>query len=168
MNWLLMTLLACSTKNPKQETNNTKVEPEVQEEVEQEQEQQFEQYGAEFTVEEIIPASDLLSNPEQYVDKNIRVSGKVGDVCQKMGCWMVITEGDKHMRITTKDHKFFVAKDGAGSECQIEGIVIKKEADKERSEHYASESSDDAPVPQGEIDNTATYEIVATGIRFLK
>ena len=168
MNWLLIMLIACSAKDPKQETNNTQNEPVAPEKVEPVEEPQFEQYGAEFTIEKIIPASDLLNNPEQYVDQNIRVSGTVGDVCQKMGCWMVISEEDKHMRVTTKDHKFFVAKDGAGSDCEIEGLVVKKQANKERADHYAEESSENAPIPQGEIENKATYEIVASGIRFLK
>ena len=127
---------------------------------------QWEEYGAEFTIENSIPASQLLANPEQYVDQKIRVSGTVSDVCQKMGCWMVISEEDKHMRVTTKAHKFFVAKDGAGSNCHIEGQVVKKQANKERAEHYASEQSKGAAVPAGELNNTATYEIVAEAIRF--
>ena len=85
-----------------------------------------------------------------------------------MGCWMVISEGEKSMRITTKDHGFFVAKDGAGSKCHIEGEVISRELDAERTAHFESESSKDAPIPEKEAKDNKTYEIVATSIRFLK
>lgn len=72
------------------------------------------------------------------------------------------------MRITTKDHKFFVAKDGAGSKCHIEGEVISRELDPERTAHFESESSKDAPIPEKEAKDNKTYEIVATSIRFIK
>ena len=81
---------------------------------------------------------------------------------------MVIGEGDKSMRITTKDHKFFVAKDGAGSTCHIEGEVIARDLDPDRTAHFESESSKDAPIPEKEVTGDKTYEIVATSIRFIK
>jgi len=79
---------------------------------------------------------------------------------------MVITEDDHHMRVTTKDHQFFVAKDGAGSICDIEGTVIQKEFSKARADHYKSEQSDGAPIPKAEEEGTASYEIVAGAITF--
>ena len=107
-----------------------------------------------------------MTNPDDYVGKTVRVTGKVSDVCQKMGCWMVITDADQHMRITTKDHKFFVAKDGAGATCDLEGTVVKREASPARTEHFKSEQSEGAPIPAAEEAGEATYEIVASAIRF--
>lgn len=124
-------------------------------------------FGAPFSIEKAIPAADLFKAPETYVGKKIRVEATVTDVCQKMGCWMVITEQDKHMRITTKAHKFFVAKDGAGSLCQIEGEVVAKELDPERTAHFESESSKGAPIPEKQAKENKTYEIVASSIQFL-
>lgn len=126
----------------------------------------MEHFGLEFTLDAAIPAGTVLTNPDEYVGKTVRVTGKVSDVCQKMGCWMVITDADQHMRITTKDHKFFVAKDGAGAMCDLEGTVVKREANPERTAHYKSEQSDGAPMPEAEEAGKATYEIVASAIRF--
>lgn len=126
----------------------------------------MEHFGLEFTLGESIPAGTVLTNPDDYVGKTVRVTGKVSDVCQKMGCWMVITDADQHMRITTKDHKFFVAKDGAGAMCDLEGTVVKREANPERTAHYKSEQSEGAPMPEAEEAGKATYEIVASAIRF--
>ena len=126
----------------------------------------IEHFGLEFTLNDSIPAGTVLTNPDEYVGKTIRVTGKVSDVCQKMGCWMVITDANEHMRITTKDHKFFVAKDGAGAMCDLEGTVVKREADPERTAHYKSEQSEGAPMPKDEEAGKATYEIVASAIRF--
>ena len=128
--------------------------------------QEAQEFGGEFTIAEAIPASDLFAAPDAFVGKTVHVEGQVSDVCQKMGCWMVISEGEEHMRVTTKGHNFFVAKDGSGSKCAIEGTVIKKEANPERTEHFKSESSAEAPIPKGELENKATYEIVASAIKF--
>ena len=127
---------------------------------------ELEHFGPDFTLTETIPAGTVLSNPEQYVGQTVRVTGKVSDVCQKMGCWMVITDADQHMRITTKDHKFFVAKDGAGAKCDLEGTVVKREANPERTAHYKSEQTDGAPMPEAELAGQATYEIVASAVEF--
>ena len=79
----------------------------------------LEHFGGEFTIQTAIPAGEVFAKPADYVDQTVRTTGKVSDVCQKMGCWMVITDNDQHMRVTTKDHKFFVAKDGAGGQAAV-------------------------------------------------
>lgn len=169
----LVQLLACGNKTPAE-----KAEPaSTTEEVVAEQDapakaderisiEEMEHFGLEFTLDAAVPAGTVLTNPEEYVGQTVRVTGKVSDVCQKMGCWMVITDADQHMRITTKDHKFFVAKDGAGAMCDLEGTVVKREANPERTAHYKSEQSEGAPMPEAEEAGQATYEIVASAIRF--
>ena len=126
--------------------------------------------GSTFTSEEIVTASTLLATPADYVGKTLRVSGKVSDVCQKMGCWMVMSDAEKHMRITTKDHAFFIDEDArknsAGLNCEVEGEVIAREIEASRVEHFESESSEDAPIPEKQATDNVSYEIVAQVIRF--
>jgi len=126
-------------------------------------------FGGEFTLEEILPAAALLSDPAPYTDKTVRVEGRVADVCQKAGCWMVIAEGDKTMRVRMKDHDFAVAKDGAGSQCQIEGVITAKPLDPEEAEHFASESANTDVMPENGMEAGAmTYEIIASAVQFKK
>ena len=118
--------------------------------------------GTSFSAEEIVTAATLLSAPNDYVGKTLRVSGKVSDVCQKMGCWMVMSDAEKHMRITTKDHAFFVGeearKNSAGLNCEVEGEVIAREIEASRVEHFESESTKDAPIPEKQAENKNTTE----------
>ena len=168
----LSQLIACGNKTPTENASPTDEEvAEIQAASDEKTNDQIsvenmEHFGLEFTLGESIPAGTVLTNPDEYVGKTVRVTGKVSDVCQKMGCWMVITDADQHMRITTKDHKFFVAKDGAGAMCDLEGTVVKREANPERTAHYKSEQTEGAPMPEAEEAGKATFEIVASAIKF--
>ena len=172
MFWITTLLFACQESEPKAQAPapnaEKKQEATAEKTPEKKEATKAQDFGAPFAIEEVTQAKAVFDNPEGFVGKTVRVEGSVRDVCQKMGCWMVISEGEKSMRITTKDHKFFVAKDGAGSKCHIEGEVISRELDPERTAHFESESSKDAPIPEKEAKDNKTYEIVATSIRFMK
>ena len=113
-------------------------------------------YGTPFSTETTVtPAATLLASPADFVGKSVRVEGRVADVCQKMGCWMVIADGDQSMRVLMKDHAFAVDKQGASRTCQIDGIVEAKPIDPKTVEHFESESADGA-VELGEARRSAT------------
>ncbi|MFT5583843.1 MAG: hypothetical protein ACI9VR_001427 [Cognaticolwellia sp.] len=105
-------------------------------------------WGEDFKVEEITSASALLSDPASFQGKTLRVEGKIGDVCQAKGCWLVLADGDMTMRVMMKDHSFNVDKDIAAQSCQIEGTVTVRELDPEFIEHLASESENPDAMPE--------------------
>jgi hypothetical protein len=70
----------------------------------------------------------------------VRIEAKVVDVCQKKGCWMMLTDGKSTMRVTFKDYGFFMPKDITGKTIIAEGIVkadVLTEAD---ARHYAEDA----------------------------
>lgn len=112
-----------------------------------------------------LQAKAFLDDPSTYADQWVTVEGEVTDVCQKMGCWMVVTDGERSMRVTMKDHAFSVAKDGAGATARVHGQVVRKAIDPASVAHYASESAKpDAMPEQGKEAGEATYEIVASAV----
>jgi len=125
-------------------------------------------YGEDFTVDKAAVASALLTNPEQFVDQTIRVTGRVTDVCQKAACWMVIAEDDKLLRVTMKEHAFAVNKRGAGGEADIEGLVVAKAIDPKTIEHYKGESERPDQIPEAKVTGNTTYELVASAVSMRK
>ena len=123
------------------------------------------EYGADFTLTEVMPVATLMASPEDYVGQTVLVEGEVADVCQKMGCWMVIGHQDQTMRIMMKDHSFSVAVDGAGGNCQIEGVVNKVEVDPEMVEHLESESVNVEAMPERQATGSVTYQLEASSVR---
>jgi hypothetical protein len=125
-------------------------------------------FGTEFSIANSITAVDVMADPAKFAGAPVHVTGRVADVCQKAGCWMVLAEGDKTLRVTMKDHSFSVAKDGAGAQCEIEGTLVAKEVDADTVAHLEGESAKPEMMPEkGKVGETV-YELVATGVKFTR
>ncbi len=120
-------------------------------------------FGDAFSVEESVKAVELLADPGSFSEAPILVEGTVVDVCQKAGCWMVLSDGSKQIRVTMKDHGFSVAKDGTGSWARVQGTLKPIDLDPERVEHLEGESERPDVMPEK---TGQTWEIVATGVAF--
>ncbi|TNE92448.1 MAG: DUF4920 domain-containing protein [Deltaproteobacteria bacterium] len=125
-------------------------------------------FGAPVTEGEIVSIAAFLDDPTPYEGKSVRVQGKVTDVCQKAGCWMVMTDDTRHLRVTMKDHDFSVDKQGAGADCIVEGVVKSKAVDPKEVAHFKSESSEGAVIPEEQAQSDKTWEIVAAGVKMRK
>jgi hypothetical protein len=97
-------------------------------------------FGAAFTDAKAVSLADVLADVNAYAGKTIKVEGKVKDVCQNKGCWLVVTDGEREIRVTFKDYGFFVPKDSAEREVTLEGTVAKKTISEGAAQHYAEES----------------------------
>lgn len=118
-------------------------------------------FGAPFTVAEATPASVVFANPTPLAGQVVRVKGELTEVCQKMGCWAVVRDdAGNSVRITMKDHAFGIDKDMAGRGCDVEGELVQKAVDPERTKHFESEGSTNPP----EAGKTEAWELVATSV----
>jgi len=124
---------------------------------------EWETFGELIELDNPMSSADLFAKAGELNGQEIFVEGKVGDVCQKAGCWMVMTEGDQTMRIMMKDHSFAVAKDCAGKTARIKGTLIAKETKAEDIEHLKSESQNPELMPE-KAAGQQVYEIVASTV----
>jgi hypothetical protein len=117
-------------------------------------------YGAGLTLEEITPLGDVVSRPDLHIDRTLLVKGRILDVCQNKGCWMVLTDGESQMRIRFADYGFFVPKDSSGKDAYVEGRAAVEEISEKEARHYEAESRDGDPSkvhgPQRVVSFTAT------------
>ena len=108
---------------------------------------------------------DLLADPSKHSEGTILVEGTVVDVCQKAGCWMVLSDGAQQIRIIMKDHAFEVAKDGTGAWAKVEGLLEAAEVKAETVEHLASESKRPDVMPEK---TGQTWQLQATAVAFTR
>lgn len=122
-------------------------------------------FGAEVSApERIVAAADLLADPAPRLGQSVVVDGRIADVCQTAGCWMVLTDGDKLMRIRMKDHAFSVPKDTGGKPTRVFGTVVRKDIHPKMVEHFRSESTRPEAMPETQAGTTATYELIADAV----
>ena len=119
-----------------------------------------EDYGAALTLEELTPLHEVVSRPELHADRTLLVKGRIRDVCQKKGCWMVLTDGESEMRVRFADYGFFVPKDSSGKDAYVEGRAVAEKISEKKARHYEAEASNGDPSkvqgPQRVVSFTAT------------
>ncbi len=99
-------------------------------------------FGAPFTEAKVVALDKAISDVEKYAGKAIKVEGEIKDVCQAKGCWLVITDGERAMRVSFKDYGFFVPKDATGKKVVLEGMIEKKTITEMHAQHIAQESKE--------------------------
>ena len=112
--------------------------------------------------------ADVLKEPQKYAGKSVRIEGVVERVCKKEGCWMEIApeKGEATVRVTFKNHGFFVPKDSNSMRFRAEGEFAVKKLSKEEVEHLVKE---DGATIKTNADGTADeVSFVADGVELWK
>src|SRR5438105_4549486 len=78
--------------------------------------------GAPLTHKQMVSLAELTAKPDAYVGKMFQVKGKITEVCQAMGCWIMLTDGKgAMMRIQMKEGEVAFPKNAAGRSAVAEG-----------------------------------------------
>lgn len=107
------------------------------------------------------PLTLAAAASEANVGKALAVQAPAAEVCQNKGCWMVLTEGARSIRVTFQDYAFFVPKDIAGKTVVVEGVLSRKLLSAEEAKHYAEESGVPSTAPAGPREE---WSLVATSV----
>ncbi len=120
-------------------------------------------FGAAFTNARKVKLADALADVEKHAGKPVKIEGEIRDVCQAKGCWLVVTDGERHMRVTFKDYGFFVPKDSTGKKVVLEGVIERKTITEDHARHLAEESKDKID-PETIKGPQQVVTLVATGV----
>ena len=104
--------------------------------------------------------ADLLADGDRYLDREVKVTTSVAQVCQKKGCFFIAQDGSHAARVSFKDYGFFVPSDISGRTVTLAGELKRKDLSAEQAEHYNEDMKAESTVKPG-----PQYEIVATSVR---
>jgi hypothetical protein len=128
--------------------------------------------GEPLTQRKATPIKTLLKSPDKYAGKTVQVEGRITEVCQKMGCWIMLVDdkSGQMVRIKVNDGEIVFPKDGSGRRAVAEGVFTKIERTLEQTiaaaRHYAEEQG--KPFDESTITApSVTYQIQGTGARLL-
>ncbi len=119
-------------------------------------------FGAQFAEPATVPLRQALAG---LTEDPVRVSGTVESVCQKKGCWMVLTDGDQGARILMKDHAFAVPMDCKGKRAEVEGVLTARTFTEAQAKHLEQDRGGDPNAVSGA---RKEYVLSATGVRLLE
>lgn len=121
--------------------------------------------GVEVDDRQAITVAQAAARAGESEQEMVTVTGAVGKVCSKKGCWMSVTDGEEEIRVTFKDYGFFVPEDASGLTAVVTGELKVKTLDVKTAQHFEDdrvEGTDEAPrqidSPQREV------SIVAHGL----
>ena len=90
----------------------------------------------------------LKGKPQAY-------SGRITEVCQEMGCWMVLAgEDGKFARVAMHDHSFGIPKDSKGT-AVVYGTLSEKPVSKKEAEHLVADGAKAPSSRELQIDATS-------------
>lgn len=92
-----------------------------------------------------------------------KIRGEITEVCQKKGCFMVLTDGQNFARVTFKDYGFFVPKDSAPRKAVVYGELTSKTLSADQANHYEA----DAGREGRHTEAVTEYAIVASSVVIL-
>lgn len=87
-----------------------------------------------------------------HAGKQGAFSGRITEVCQKMGCWVVLTgENGQFARVTMHDHAFGVPKDSSGPAI-VYGTLSEKTLSDDEIEHLKKDGAAKPALTELQID----------------
>ncbi|MEM7363687.1 MAG: DUF4920 domain-containing protein [Pseudomonadota bacterium] len=88
------------------------------------------------------------------------ISGTVTEVCQKMGCWMALVDGEHYARVKFKDYSFFVPTDTSQQAATVHGQLRRVSVPAAEENHY----EEDAGRKGTAVEPVEQYMITATSV----
>ena len=115
-------------------------------------------HGEAFVDGPAVPVSEAIAAFDAHAGAPRLFSGRITEVCQAKGCWMMLEHGGETARVMFGDHAFFLPRDTRGA-AVVHGVLERKELSAEQVEHFRKDGASASPVSPVE------YRIVAHGVR---
>lgn len=116
-----------------------------------------------------VSLAKVMKDPNKYAGKSVRVEGVIVRSCKMEGCWLELApkQNAKSVRVTMKDHAFFVPLESAGAMAKAEGTFKVKTLSKAEVDHLVKD--DGAKFDNINADGTVTeISFEASGIELTR
>lgn len=104
-------------------------------------------YGEPMPEGEATPIAVAAADPQAHQGKPGKFSGRITEVCQKKGCWVVLEQDGHTARVMAKDHGFEVPRDASGPAVAY-GVLQVEPISEEHARHLVEDDGAKAPAKQ--------------------
>jgi hypothetical protein len=113
-------------------------------------------YGKPLPTGRTTPISQAIGDFDAHAGKPARFSGRITQVCQAKGCWMVLEDDGRSARVMFGDHAFAIPKDSAG-QAEVHGVLSRKALTPAQATHLQEDG-------KGLSVASEEYRILADGV----
>ena len=125
----------------------------------------LEYFGEEISKEGAINSADFFNQFIKGDSIEMKVIGKINEVCKKKGCWMSMSIGSEdEMMVRFKDYGFFVPLNADGRMATVEGWAFKEVRSVEELKHYAFDAGDSDEEITAITESEVSYTFIAKGV----
>ena len=122
-------------------------------------------FGKPLSIKKALSLQEALQQPTKFENQKVLLEGKINDVCQMKGCWLMLSDGQRAIRIKFEGYSFFVPKDSRGKKVRAEGRLIQETLSEDMARHYAAEQSTQSGLPEIKgPQRVVTFEAVGVAI----
>lgn len=127
--------------------------------------------GADMTSHVDIPV--ILDNPDDYLEKDVTIKGKIVKVCKKRGCWVELAAGEKYktLRVKVRDGEMVFPLSAMGKDAyatgQLEKQVMSVEEARKMFAHRAKEHKETFD-PASITEPVVTYQLKPHGVTIIE
>ena len=114
-------------------------------------------YGKALPAGDAVPVSQAIDDFDTHAARPQHFSGRITEVCQAKGCWMMLEDDGKAARVMFGQHDFHIPKDTSGT-AVVHGVLTRRQLTPEQVEHLGADSASGVAVDPVE------YRITADGI----
>ena len=121
-------------------------------------------FCGEVPMEEVaVTLTEAISGLERGESEFVKIKGKITEVCQAKGCWMILVDGDTYARVTFENYGFFVPTETSMQRSVVYGQLSERVLSGEQAEHYAQDAGSQSTLElHGEVKE---YSIVARAVQ---
>lgn len=112
-------------------------------------------YGTPMPAGDAVDLAVALAAPDAHDDAPGKFSGRIVEVCQKEGCWVMLESNGQVARVKAKDHGFTVPKDASGP-AVVYGTLSQVELSEAQAKHLAEDAGRKGAVEPREFRIEAT------------
>jgi len=111
---------------------------------------------------EAVTLTEAIASMGDADTATVKIMGRVTEVCQAKGCWMILVDGDTYARVTFKDYGFFVPIETSMQRTVVYGVLSEHVLSGEQAAHYAQDAGAQSTLElEGEVKE---YSLVASAV----
>jgi hypothetical protein len=125
-------------------------------------------YGTIAPAQTTAVSADEIENKITGAEYSGRITGKVTEVCQAMGCWFKLQKADgTSLVVKTKDHSFFLPQNLVGKTVTVDGTAKIKEVTEAQRKHFAEDGGKSKEEIEKIKGSEKQVQVVAAGVQVM-